>query len=112
MEDRDLIEKIKTIGIRFKTTERLPLGNKSRGRYLTSEETGGMPILIPSFGALEKEEVDYTAEAAIESERERVKATPPRDSQVALANVVTEARKAPKGKRKETMQRITKEGMR
>jgi len=111
MGDKEFIEKIKTIGFSFKSTERLPLGNKSRGRFLTSEETGGLPILIPSFGALEKEEVDYTAEAAIESERERVKMTPPRNSQVALANVMRETRKAPKGKRKQTLERITRERM-
>jgi len=111
MSDREYIEKIKTIGICVKNTERLPLGNKSRGRYLTSEETGGLPILIPSFGALEKEEIDYVAEAAIEKEKERVKVTPPRDSQVAISNVVNESKKAPKGKRKGTMDLIRKEGM-
>jgi len=94
----------------IRETERLPLGNKSRGRYLTSEETGGLPILIPSFGALEKEEIDYVAEAAIEKEKGRI--SPPRDSQIALDNIVKEARKTPKGKRKQTMDRIQKEGMR
>ena len=92
--------------------ERLPLGNKSRGRFISSRETGGLPILIPSYGALEKEEVDYVADEAIAQEKERVKKAEPRLATVALNNVVTETMKAPKGKRKKTLERITKEGMR
>lgn len=92
--------------------ERLPLGNKSRGRFISSEETGGLSILIPSFGALEKEEVDYVAEEAIAQEKERVKTAEPRLGAVALRNVVTETKKAPKGKRKKTLEQITKGSMR
>ena len=95
----------------FHESERLPLGNKSRGRYLSSKETGGVPILIPSWGVLEKEEIDYIAEAAISEEKERVRRAPPRDSQVALGNLVKETKKAPKGKRKLTMDKIIKERM-
>ena len=53
--------------------ERLPYGSGSRGRYVSSSETGGMPILIPSWGALEKAEVDYLADGAIDKEKERVR---------------------------------------
>jgi len=52
--------------------ERLPLGNKSRGKLIMPEETGGLGILVPSFGALEKEEVEYVAQGALEKERERI----------------------------------------
>jgi len=92
--------------------ERLRLGSKSRGRLVSAEETGGMSILVPSFGALEKEEVDYTAEVAIAQEKERVKKAEPRLAAVALQNVVTETLKAPEGKRKKLLEQITKEGMR
>ena len=95
----------------IKTKEQLPYGTGSRGRLLSAEETGGLPILIPSFGALEKEEIDYVAEAAIEREHERVKKEPPRASKVAIHNMVTEAKKAPEGKRKSTMDKIKVEGM-
>ena len=91
--------------------EHLPLGSGSRGRYIGSEETGGLPILIPSFCALEKEEVDYVAETAIAGEKERVKKAEPRLATVALKNVVSETLKVPKGKRKKTLDQITKEGM-
>ncbi len=53
--------------------EQLPYGNKSRGKYVSSEETGGLGILVPSFGALEKEEVEYTALEATEKEKDRVR---------------------------------------
>jgi len=92
--------------------ERLPLGSKSRGRFVSSKETGGLSILIPSFGLMEKEEVDYVAEEAIAEEKERVKTAEPRLGAVALRNVVTETKKAPAGKRKKTLEQITKEGMR
>ena len=57
---------------RVEHKENLPLGSGSRGKFLSPQETGGMGIMIPSFGALEKEEVEYTAEAALEKEKERV----------------------------------------
>jgi DNA-directed RNA polymerase subunit RPC12/RpoP len=56
--------------VRYKET--LPLGNKSRGRFIPPKGNK-MGILIPSFGYLEKEEVDYITEAAIEKEEKRVK---------------------------------------
>ncbi len=95
----------------IKTVEQLPYGTGSRGRLLSAEETGGLPILIPSFGALEKEEIDYVAAGAIEREHERVKNSPPRASKVAIHNMVTEAKRAPEGKRKSTMDKIKTEGM-
>ena len=96
----------------IKETEQLPYGKGSRGRYISSEETGGLAILVPSWGALEKEEVDYVAEVAIEKEKERVRIGSPREAKVAIENIVRETVKAPKGKRKQTMDKVMKEGMR
>ncbi len=59
--------------ITIQTKERLPFGSGSRGRYVSSIETGGLPIFVPSWGALEKAEVDYLADAAIDKEKERVR---------------------------------------
>lgn len=58
--------------VKVEHKENLPLGSGSRGKFLSHQETGGMGILIPSWGAMEKEEVEYTAEVALEKERERV----------------------------------------
>ncbi len=113
LADKEFIEKIKTLSFHVKpSAERLPLGNKSKGRFIDSKETGGMSILVPSFGALEKEEVDYVAEEAIYREKERQKKAEPRLTKVALQNVVAKTLKAPKGKRKELLEKITKEGLR
>mgnify|MGYP001559159678 CR=1 FL=1 len=91
--------------------ERLQYGSGSAGRYVSSKETGGLPVYIPSFGAMEQAEVDDVAEAAIEREKERVKVSAPRQSAVALQNIVKETMKAPKGQRKKTMELIKKGGM-
>lgn len=89
----------------FKEYERLPLGNGARGKYLSSEETGGLPVYVPSFGAMEQEEIDYVAEAAVDRSEKRE----PRESKVALQSIVNETMKAPKGKRRETIEKITRE---
>jgi hypothetical protein len=109
--DREFLEKVRSLSFHIKTPEQLPLGNGSRGRFISSKETGGLSILIPSFGALEKEEVDYVTEEAIAQEKERIKTAEPRLATVALRNVMAETRKAPKGKRKKTLEQITKERM-
>ena len=110
--DKEFRDKIKSLSFHIKTKEQLPLGNGSRGRFISSQETGGLAILVPSFGALEKEEVDYVAEEAIYAEKERLKKPEPRLTKTALQNVVTETLKAPEGKRKKTLEQITKEGLR
>ena len=81
--------------------EQLPLGNKSRGKFIPPEETGGMGILVPSFGALEKEEVEYTAEGALEKEKERVRKGIRRESETRrrMDRYIKEAHKAPPGQR-------------
>jgi len=96
--------------------ENLPLGSGAQGKYVPSSETGGLPVYVPSFGAMEKEEVEYTALAATEKERERVgkkKTLSMRNPEKAraLENIVNTARNAPQGKRKETLNKVLKEGM-
>ncbi len=95
----------------IRNTVQQPYGNGSPGRYLTSEETGGMPVFILSWGAMEQAEVDEVALASIEREQERVKKAQPRETAKAIGNLVAEADKAPPGKRFSTMQEVKKEGM-
>lgn len=104
-------------GIKVVEHERRMLGSKSKGRYLSSAETGGLPILIPSFGALEKEEIDYTAEVAIAQEKERVaKKRPVNEGNAlkkqALSNVVNITKSAAKGKRMKQLKEVGKDGLR
>ena len=96
--------------------ENLPLGSGALGKYVPSSETGGLPVYIPSFGALEKEEVEYTALVATEKEKERVNKKKDLsmrnpDKAKALSNIVNMAHNAPQGKRKETLNKVLKEGM-
>ncbi len=100
--------------IRFEHKENLPLGSGSRGKYIPSSETGGLPIFVPSFGALEQAEVDDVALAATEKERERVRGKKTMrnpEKAKALENLVNTARNAPQGKRKKTLDKVLKEGM-
>ncbi len=59
----------------IKNKERLPYGSNSRGKFIPPEK-GRRAIFVPSFGVLEKEEVDYLIEASQEKEDERLKKTP------------------------------------
>lgn len=86
-----------------KTSESLPLGNKSRGRFIPPSKDN-MGILIPSFGALEKEEVDYLAEASLEKERDRKRN---RVQKTALEKVTKVLMNTPQGKRNEMLNQIT-----
>src|SRR3990167_430633 len=95
--DKEFIEKIKTLGVIVRKKERLPLGEGSRGRFVTPEETGGLGILIPSFGAMEKEEVDYVAGMAIEKEKERIKKKPESRQKERLGQVSLLMRQAKAG---------------
>ncbi len=47
----------------------LPLGNKSPGKFISHQKTGGSDIYIPSMGAVEQEEIDDVALAAIDKEQ-------------------------------------------
>ena len=87
---------------RVEHKENLPLGNKSRGRFIPPDGNRS-GILVPSFGALEKEEVDYIAEASLEKERNRVRKSEQKD---ALENVTKALLSSPQGKRHETLNKI------
>ena len=67
MNDEEYINKIRSLNVRFKSKESLPLGNKDRGRFIPPEK-GRAGILVPSYGVLEKEEIDYIIEAEQEKE--------------------------------------------
>lgn len=95
--------------LNFVQKERLPLGEGSRGKYIPPEgDRHG--ILVPSWGALEKDEVEYTAMAALEIEEERVKLRKERpkrdwgDQKDVLEKVTQAALRAPQGHRAETIQ--------
>lgn len=92
--------------------KRLPLGTGSAGRMVTSKETGGMGVFIPSFGAMEQEEVDYIAEGAIEKEKSRVKKskkTIQRKNQAVVQAFVDLANRTPRGQKSKAIKQALKE---
>jgi putative FmdB family regulatory protein len=88
----------KCVGI-VRYREQLPLGNKSRGRFIPPEK-GMNGILIPSYGLLEKEEVDYIAEYSIDKEKNRVRKSEQKDK---LEKLTRYAMSMPKGRRGEAI---------
>ena len=99
---------ISGISIHIKRKEQLPYGNGSRGRLVPSEK-GRRAIFVPSFGALEKEEVDYVVEAAQEQEDERIKKNETSIAKQRLEAVATAMLQAPAGQRRRTGEEIIKE---
>ena len=90
---------------------RLPLGSGSPGKMITGKETGGLDIFIPSYGALEQEEVNYIAEGAIEKEKSRVRKknkTPQRRNQSIVKDYVNLANRTPKGKKAKVLREAMK----
>ena len=87
---------------RFVERESLPLGNKSRGRFIPPQGNRA-GILIPSFGALEKEEVDYLAEASIEKENNRVRKSEQKET---LEKVTRTLLATPPGQRHKKLEQI------
>lgn len=94
-----------------KNKERLPYGDKDRGK-LVPPEKGRRAIFVPSFGTMEKEEVDYVVEVAQEQEDERIRKNESSEQKEQLESVVNAARNAPAGKRAETAQKIINEARR
>ena len=88
-----------------KHKERLPYGNKDRGRYVKGGN-GRRDIFVPSFGTMEKEEIDYVVEVAQEQEDERLKRPEKTPQKENLEYVANEMLKAPKGKRAKTAREI------
>lgn len=88
------------ITIIVKNKERLPYGDKHRGRFVAAEK-GRRNIFVPSWGALEEEEVDYLVEVAQEQEDERLKKGEERTAPVkeTLGNLVDLAMKTEPGHR-------------
>ncbi len=82
----------------FKNKERLPYGNKDRGKFIPQEK-GRRSIFVPSFGVLEKEEVDYLVEGAQEQEDERIKKGTKSKQKEELEQVAIAMKQAPEGKR-------------
>ena len=93
----------------FKNKTSLPYGNGSRGRYISHTETGGSDIFVPSFGAMEKEEVDYVVEGAIEKERARVKRRETTRTRELLESYVGLAHRTKPGKRGEAIREAMKQ---
>ena len=92
-------------------SEKLPYGNKSRGKIV--HVPGGDSIFVPSWGALEKEEVDYVAEGAVEKEKERVrKGKVGGDYRASIDSYMKLAAKTPKGKKGNAIREAMKEKVR
>jgi len=104
-----LVEKIRTLNFKFTQKDRLPLGEQEKSRYIPSKETGGLPVFIPSMGALEKEEVDYIALAAIENEKERVRKRRYSAQKERLEQVALLVKQAKPGQRAKTAKQAIKE---
>ena len=97
-----------SITLIFKDKQRLPYGSNSRGRMIPPEK-GRRAIFVPSFGVLEKEEVDYLVEAAQEQEDDRIKNGVKSQQKEELGQIATAMRQAPEGKRAQTGRNIMKE---
>jgi len=100
--------RISGISVIVRKTESLPYGNKSKGRIVPSEK-GRRSIFVPSFGALEKEEIDYVVEVAQEQEDERIKRGYKSEQQERLEAVVDATRQAKQGERAKAARKILKE---
>jgi hypothetical protein len=98
--------------VRVVYKERLRYGNGDKGRMLTSAETGGLDIFIPSGGAMDKAEIDDVACAAIEKEHARVKSLkrqPRSANQEAITNLTHLAHQTKKGQRIKVLREAIKE---
>jgi len=91
----------------FKDKDRLPLGNKDKGKFVEAEK-GRRAIFVPSYGTMEKEEVDYIVEVAQGQEDERIKRKEKSSTKERLEQVVEATRQAPRGQRAETAREIIK----
>ncbi len=89
----------------IKNKERLPYGNGARGQYIKGEN-GRRDIFVPSFGAMEQDEVDYTVQGAIEQEEAKAKVRKPSEQKEAIAAVVKEMRKAKPGERAKVVEEM------
>jgi len=98
-------DRLSGINIIIKQKERLPYGNKDRGKFVPPEK-GRRSIFVPSFGTMEKEEVEYVVEVAQEQEDERLKRNEKSPTKQRLENITDAALQAKPGQRRETIQKI------
>ena len=92
----------------FKKKKRLPYGNRSRGTYIPPEK-GRRAIFVPSFGTMDKDEIDYVTEVAQEQEDERIKRKSKSETKENLEQLVEATRSAPQGERAKRAREIIKE---
>lgn len=102
-------DSISGIGVIVRRKERLPYGNKDKGKFVPPEK-GRRAIFVPSFGTMEKEEVDYVVEVAKEQEDERIKRNEKSEQRECLEQVVEATKRAPRGKRAKTAKEIINGG--
>lgn len=91
-----------------KHKEHRPYGDKAEGKFIPSEK-GRRAIFVPSFGTMEKEEVDYVVEVAQEQEDERLKRPWISPTKQRLEAITQIARNAPRGERKKAINEVLKE---
>ena len=103
-----LVEKIRSLGVIVRNKEQLPYGNGSRG-VLVPARDGRRAIFVPSFGSMEKEEVEYVAEVAQGQEDERIERKEVSHQRAMLEEVTQATRQAPSGERAKVAGEIIKE---
>jgi len=93
----------------FKNKPTLPYGHNDRGKFIPAEK-GRRAIFVPSFGVLEKEEVEYLTEAAQEQEDTRLRKGRVSRQKEQLEQVTEAVRHAPNGRRAELARKIAQGG--
>ena len=91
-------DSISGIGIIVKNREQKMLGSGAEGRHVPPEK-GRRSIFVPSFGAMEQDEIDYVVEVAQEQEDERIKENHKSLTKERLEAVASAAMNAPRGER-------------
>lgn len=91
------------------SSDNLPLGRGAMGKMVKGED-GRRDIYVPSFGALEQDEIDYIIEGATEKEDQRLRKGEPSEQKQAIGAVANEMRKAPPGERAKTGEAIVQGG--
>jgi len=98
-------DSISGISVRVTHKEKLPYGNGSKGRLIEPEK-GRRSIFVPSWGSMEKEEIDYVVEVAQEQEDERIQSKKKSQLKVNIENLTQAAMQAPPGERAKTVREL------
>lgn len=92
---------------------RYQFGSGCEGKIISHQETGGLDIFIPSYGAMGQDEVDYIGMVAVEKEQERVKRNKrysnKSEVQARIQAYTDLANSMPKGKRAKTIREAIKD---